>query len=93
MLELSNQFGNYEVLKNVDNYMIFGSYPEVLSTESLEEKKNYLITLRNSYLFKDILVLNNVKNSPKLIDLLRLIAFQIGHEVSLNELSKNLSSG
>jgi len=51
---------------------------------------NYLVNLKNAYLFKDILALDNIRNSGKLIDLLRLIAFQIGHEVSMNELSLNL---
>ncbi len=90
MLEIAQQFGNFEVLKNVDNYLIFGTYPEVLKAANSDEKVTYLNTLRNSYLFKDILVLDNIRNAGKLIDLLRLIAFQIGHEVSLNELSNQL---
>jgi len=46
--------------------------------------------LRNSYLFKDILELDNIKNPEKLMDLLKLVAFQVGSEVSLNELSNSL---
>ncbi len=49
-----------------------------------------MINLRNSYLFKDILAFENVKNSQKLFDLLRLIAYQIGKEVSLSELATSL---
>ncbi len=90
MLEIAQQFGNFEVLKNVDNYLIYGTYPEVLKAANSGEKVEYLTTLRNSYLFKDILVLDSIRNSGKLIDLLRLIAFQIGHEVSLNELANQL---
>ena len=46
--------------------------------------------LINSYLLKDILVLYNIKNSSKLVNILRLLAFQIGREVSVNELAKNV---
>ena len=49
-----------------------------------------MITLRDSYLLKDILELENIKNSSKLSDLLKLISFKIGKEVSLNELSNAL---
>lgn len=45
------------------------------------------MTLRNSYLFRDILGVDTIRNSEKITDLLKLIAFQIGNEVSLNELS------
>jgi uncharacterized protein len=44
----------------------------------------------SSYLLKDILVFENIKNSQKIFNLLRLIAFQIGSEVSLQELGKQL---
>jgi predicted AAA+ superfamily ATPase len=46
--------------------------------------------LKSAYLFKDILELDSIRNSDKLLDLLRLLSFQIGNEVSLNELSKAL---
>ena len=41
-------------------------------------------------MYKDILELEQIRNPSKLSDLLKLIAFQIGHEVSLNELSNKL---
>ena len=44
----------------------------------------------SSYLLKDILVYENIKNSQKIFNLLRLLAFQIGGEVSLQELGKQL---
>ena len=90
MLELKNQYGNSHIINNLENFLIYGTYPEVLTCESLKEKKEILVALRDSYLFKDILELDNIRNSDKLGDLLRLLAFQIGKEVSLNELSNNL---
>ena len=62
----------------------------MLTSNSFEEKKRYLTQIRDSYLSKDILELERIKNSKKLIDLLRLIAFQIGQEVSLQELGSAL---
>ncbi len=89
-LELSEEFGRMAINENLENYLIYGSYPEVITAENTEDKKDYLVLLRDSYLFKDILELENIKNSSKLFDLLKLIAFQIGKEVSLNELSNSL---
>ena len=90
-LELNKEYGNMQLLENLENYLIFGSYPEVVTSANINDKKEYLIQIRDSYLFKDILEIENIKNSDKLLDLLRLIAFQIGKEVSLNELSSSLS--
>jgi Predicted ATPase (AAA+ superfamily) len=59
-------------------------YPEVLSLDNAPENTEYLVNLRNSYLFKDILALEHIRNSQKLQDIVRLLAFQIGNEVSLN---------
>ena len=89
-IELKKQYGGIEIIKNLEMLLVFGMYPEVLVTDNLEEKQEYLINLRNSYLFKDILAFENVKNSQKLFDLLRLIAYQIGKEVSLSELATSL---
>lgn len=90
-LELLNQYNSYELSQKKESYLIYGSYPEVLTIPSDEEKATYLRELINSYLLKDILTLEKVKGPKVLLDLLRLIAFQIGSEVSLNELSRNLS--
>jgi len=70
--------------------LIYGSYPEVLTIQDNNEKIEYLTDLINSYLLKDILVLDRIKNSSKLVNIIRLLAFQVGHEVSVNELAKNV---
>lgn len=90
MLELAEQYGNMSIVQKLEEYLIYGCYPEVVTAKTTEEKYAYLIELRNSYLFKDILELENVRNSAKLNDLLKLLAFQIGMETSLNELSNSL---
>lgn len=70
--------------------LIYGNYPELLQMSTNEEKHLYLRELLNSYLLKDILTFDTIQNSDKIIDLLRLIAFQVGSEVSIPELSKSL---
>jgi predicted AAA+ superfamily ATPase len=62
----------------------------MLLKSNYNEKREYLESLRDSYLYKDILEMENIRNADKLSDLLKLIAFQIGNEVSLNELSNAL---
>lgn len=89
-LELLKIYNNFELSQKKEDFLIFGSYPEVLTTKLQEEKAIYLRDLVNSYLLKDVLELERVKGSKILLDLLRLIAFQIGSEVSLTELATNL---
>lgn len=71
--------------------LIFGNYPELLHLPDQQDKMDYLNEMVSSYLLKDILVYENIKNSQKIFNLLRLIAFQIGGEVSLQELGNQLS--
>ncbi|MBC8184827.1 ATP-binding protein [candidate division KSB1 bacterium] len=90
MLEIKEQFGAMEIIQHLDEFMIYGTFPEVLLLKNNNEKIEYLNTLRDSYLLKDLLILENVRNANKLVQLLKLLAFQIGNEVSLNELSNSL---
>ena len=89
-LEYSVEENLIETKSIIEERLIFGSYPELLQYDSNEEKASYLKELVNSYLLKDILEHDGIKNSSKMISLLRLIAFQIGKEVSLDELGKQL---
>lgn len=89
-LELLKYYNTFELSQKKDEFLILGSYPEVLTAPTYEEKTTYLRSLVNSYLLKDILELERVKGSKILLDLLRLIAFQIGSEVSLTELATHL---
>lgn len=80
-----------EILKNLDEFLIYGCYPEVLNIKDFNKKQNYLIEIVNSYLLKDILIIDGINNSGKMRNLLRLIAFQAGSEVSYEEIGKQLS--
>ncbi len=88
--ELYANHNRFEMKKNLETYLLYGSYPEVITLQKKKEKEGYLKELAHSYLLKDILEMDKVKNSQVLMDLLRSLAFQIGGEVSLSELSRNL---
>lgn len=90
LVELTSNYGGMQIIQELGNYLIFGMYPEALTAKNKNDKQSYLHNLRNSYLFKDILELERLKNASKLSDLLNLLAYQIGNEVSLNELSNSL---
>jgi uncharacterized protein len=88
--ELATHFNKVELLEHLEDYLIFGLYPEVILKEGRNSKIEYLIELVNAYLLKDILTLETIRSSQVLLDLLRLLAFQVGSEVSLNELANTI---
>lgn len=86
-----SQYENYkQTTEKLEERLLFGSYPELLQYPDWEEKKEYLYEIINSYLLKDILVFEGIKHADKIYDLLRLIAHQLGKEVSLQELANQL---
>ncbi len=80
----------HEIKAHLESRLIYGSYPEVILINDNQIRQEYLKELINSYLFKDILELENIRSSEKLVKILRLIAYQIGKEVSYNELGTQL---
>jgi len=76
--------------RNLETRLIYGSYPEVVMMEGFERRADYLRDIVEAYLLKDILALDGLKNSGKMKELLRLIAFQLGNEVSYDELGRQL---
>ena len=75
------------VNNNLENYLIYGSYPEVINKKSSEEKKKILEEITTSYLYKDILEFQKIKNSSILFNLLKALSLQVGSEVSYTELA------
>jgi predicted AAA+ superfamily ATPase len=75
----------------LEQRLIYGSYPEVVLCPEDQRKTLYLRELVNSYLFKDILELNGLRHSDKLVRLLQCVALQLGSNVSLTELGTQLS--
>ena len=88
--ELLGQFSPFELKNNLQYYLIFGSYPDVVTSSTIQEKTEVLDELVGSYLLKDILSLENIRNPKVLFNLLKLLSFQVGNLVSINELAKQL---
>ncbi|MFH0749659.1 MAG: ATP-binding protein [Candidatus Gottesmanbacteria bacterium] len=80
----------YEMETQIEERLIYGSYPEIFSLEGTLEKSKYLQNLVDAYLYKDLLEFGDIRNSSKIHDLLKLLAFQIGNQVSLSELGSSL---
>ncbi|HDO25942.1 MAG TPA: ATP-binding protein [Nitrospirae bacterium] len=89
-MEISRIEQRFETDANLESRLIYGSYPEVVITNDNKQRELYLKEIISSYLYKDILELEGIKHSNKLIRLLQLLAFQIGKEVSYNELGTQL---
>lgn len=89
-LELESRENFVETRQHLEERLVFGSYPEMLQLPSYREKEEYLQELVQSYLLKDILAFEGIRQSNKIMKLLRLIAFQTGSEVSYNELGNQL---
>ena len=89
--ELDQVETEFEKKDNLQKRLVFGSYPELLQLKEDVKKVEYLRDLVNSYLLKDIIAFENIRNADKIIDLLKLLAFQIGQEVSLQELGNQLA--
>ena len=70
--------------------MIFGSYPEIVLAKNNQERILYLKELVNFYLLKDILEMNGLRHSDRLVKILQLLAFQIGQEVSYSEIGTQI---
>jgi predicted AAA+ superfamily ATPase len=88
--ELASQYNRFELNQMLEDRLIFGSYPVLFAIENRQQKTNYLQEITRSYLYKDVLALGSIRYPPKMRDLTRLLAYQIGSEVSLNELANTL---
>ncbi len=88
--ELVTIYSLREIEQILSELLIYGQYPKVLTLQNIQEKEDYLYDVTESYLFKDVLALTNIRRSDTLYKLVQLIAFQIGNEVSASELSNNL---
>ncbi|MBI4234751.1 ATP-binding protein, partial [Candidatus Peregrinibacteria bacterium] len=89
-VELKEIYNDFELKSQLEERLVYGSYPEIFSLENNQLKLEYLQNLSTSYLYKDILELATIKHSNKLKDLLKLLAFQIGNQVSISELANSL---
>lgn len=89
--ELLAQYNKFELKQKLEEFLIFGSYPEVITAKTRSEKITILQEIVSSYLLKDILTFEKVKSSQTIFNLLKLLAFQIGNQVSQTELATSLA--
>mgnify|MGYP004701225373 CR=1 FL=1 len=84
--EMVKHHGLLEEERMLDHRLIFGYYPDVINSPGNE--KDILKALASSYLYKDILTWERIMKPDRLEKLVQSLAFQIGNEVSYNELAK-----
>lgn len=89
--EVGQYFGAIEARAQLERWMVWGGYPAILTTQDARLRERLLNELVGAYLYRDILEIDGVRKSAKIVDLLRLLAFQIGQEVSVNELAASLA--
>ncbi len=75
-------------IQELERRLVFGSYPEIITHPGEEKERLHL--LADSYLYKDILMWQGLKKPEKIIQLLKVLALQVGNEVNYNELGKQL---
>ena len=88
--ELAAHFTPHEIRQQLDSRLVFGSYPEIFSLKTSSDRRECASSLASDYLYKDFLEFEGIKNSKKIKSLLKLLAFQIGSEVSFTELGGRL---
>lgn len=87
--ELVNHSDLLTEKRMIPHRLVFGSYPEVVTSQGSEIE--VLKELSQSYLYKDILSFEKIRHSDKLVKLLQALAWQIGSQVSYNELAQTCS--
>ena len=88
--ELSKTLGALETRNQLEQWLVWGGYPVIATTSDLSLRERLLGELVGSYLYRDVLELGEIRRSEKIVDLLRLLAYQIGQEVSMAELATSL---
>ncbi len=84
--ELAMHYGVFEAQKQLPVRLVFGCYPDVVCHAG--DERAILSQLTNSYLYRDILEWERIKHPDKLVRLMQALAYQVGSEVSYNELSQ-----
>ena len=89
--EILSTMSPAEFMQRQKFHFVYGHYPEILSIPDEKSCQEYLNDIVDAYLLRDILMVDGIKHAQKMYDLLRLIAYQVGSEVSNDELGKQLS--
>lgn len=87
--EIGKNLDKFDLDARLENFLRFGMYPDVFFSAELGAVDK-LMEIASNYLYKDILAFERIKKSSLLENLLRLLALQLGNEVSYQELATNL---
>lgn len=88
--EISDHYTFAKALPRLEDLLIKGMYPEVINAPA--NAKEVLLNLAGSYLYKDILELGSIRKPEILLKLLQALAWQVGSEVSYNELAQTIGA-
>lgn len=89
-LEFSKTENFLNTKNNLEERLIFGSYPEVSQLINRADKISYLKEIVNTHLLRDILAFEGIKKRDKIIALLQIVAFRTGSELSLESIGREL---
>lgn len=71
-MELNKIHNRFELKEKLEHFLVFGTYPEVYTASSVEERIELLRDLVDSYLLKDILGFDRLRSPKQLLDMLKL---------------------
>lgn len=84
--EMVKHHGLLKEKRLLPHRLLFGYYPDVVNHQG--EEKEVLKELSDSYLYKDLLTWEKIQKPDKLVKLLQALAYQVGNQVSYNELGQ-----
>jgi hypothetical protein len=88
--ELVDAYGKIQINKELESYLTFGMYPKIVASESREEKSVLIKELAGDYLFKDLFMFGDIRNSFAFEKLIKLLALRIGSEISYAEFAREI---
>lgn len=89
-VELSVKENYLETYQSLETRLVYGTYPELEFLPTLNEKAAYLNEIINSYLLKDVLAYEGIQRREKIVSLLRIIAYRVGSEISIESIGNEL---
>ena len=89
-MELQQQEDYLKSVSNLEERLIFGGYPELVQLHERNDKIEYLKEMINAYLLKDIIAFEGLKKRDKIVNLLKIIAFRVGSEISMEGIGREL---
>lgn len=88
--ELLENKGLLAIRQSLESRLIYGSYPDIINHAN--EAKELLMNIANSYLYKDLLTLDDIRRPVLLEKLLVALSLQVGSEVSYNEVAQTIGT-